>query len=223
MSHPIPFIILTHQRSGSNLLRRSLGKHPWIQSGAELFQRRSPDVKEAAVRGFSDPGAVRGAVGFTVHYDHFNTNPELLTLLAEWPGLRVISCHRLNMLRRYLSWLVAQQTGTYVSLYPTGKEPIPVKIDPREMVYDFQQRQLQEARIDRQLRQSLRLTLTYEMLSDHFPETMLQLQRFLNVPVMHLTPACDKLEQRTLREAISNYDELKALLQGSSWAEYFDE
>lgn len=225
---PTKFLILTHPRSGSNLLRRTLNTHPAICSQGELFNAglRGDKVKNTdsvLQRAFTCHDPAVQAIGFTLHYEQavykeINPLPKLLI-----PELRIIHLWRRNLLRRYLSKKVAMYTGTWVSLHRGNRAPRRIEITPEELDRDFSW-VTEQSRIGRDLfRNHQSCDVFYEDLSDRFEETIDNCERFLGVDPLPAMPACEKLETRTLAESIKNYKELKSHFATTPWAVHFDE
>ena len=68
-----------------------------------------------------------------------------------------------------------------------------------------------------------KMQVVYEDLCNNYESVMRDIQGFLNVPEVSLSPSTRKHPSYSLRETITNYDELKAYYSGSKWAEFFDE
>lgn len=69
-----------------------------------------------------------------------------------------------------------------------------------------------------------RLHFEYEQLATDLDGHWRRLQEFLDVPEEQLPELqLVKIENRTLREAIINYDELEAHFRDTAWEEHFNE
>ena len=124
----LPFVLISHLRSGTHMLRTALDSHPAIRVQAEPFNSNSRELPydfEMPSRVILDqwvypvlPTNIRAA-GFVLHtyhpwslraFPHLRSNPQwadVWSVLASWPGLHVIVLRRKNGIRRHLSQLVA--------------------------------------------------------------------------------------------------------------------
>lgn len=128
------FVIISHLRSGTHMLRTLLESHPALVCQTEVFNSDDPalpfplatpgkDILEQWVYRDFDP-AIK-SVGFVLQAYHpwglkafpgIRENPswgDIWDLLEAMPGLRVIHLWRENLLRRHLSHVMARQTGTW--------------------------------------------------------------------------------------------------------------
>lgn len=130
------YVIVTMQRSGSNMLGSILDSHPQIACFGELM-RRTPDwMLEKGYRGalkileVTDPEFRDDNVRFARPYDfvncafstqtkknikgfklHVEQHPEFLEKLFGDPEYSFIHLQRENVLAQYSSWKIAQVTG----------------------------------------------------------------------------------------------------------------
>lgn len=213
------FVIVSHQRSGTNLLRRTLRQNPEIHCGGEAF--KGPRDGRSTANRFLDAIAsdkpVRGCV---IHFDHFQEHPDLRDYLQNQLDLRVILLRRENALRRLLSWKVAQATQRYVSTEPETIPPPRVTITPQELIEDSQLRNAQEL----EFMTCCRLTaacVSYENLTTQMAIILQHVQWFLGTNAHILAPACERMETRPLSEAIENYDELARHFKGTQYEAWF--
>ncbi|MFV0442076.1 MAG: sulfotransferase [Planctomycetaceae bacterium] len=170
------------------------------------------------------------AVGFKVLHYQMKVNgafPKLSEQLQErLPGLRVVVLTRCNLLRQHLSHVMAHRVKQWHISDSSQRRPRPpVRFTPQELVHAFEyvqqteQELLELGRIAEDV-----LHVTYEQLVETFDGHWRKLQRFLDVPEEPLPELrLVKIEHRTLREAIVNYDELKAHFHGTTWESHFDE
>lgn len=170
------------------------------------------------------------AVGFKVlHYQMKVSGPfpRLHEQLQErLPGLRAVVLTRRNLLRQHLSHVMARRVKQWHIADASQRRPRPsVRFASQELVHAFEYVQ----QIERELLGLARMAeamlhFTYEELVGKLEGHWRRLQQFLDVPEESL-PALRlvKIENRTLREAIVNYDELKAHFRGTAWEDHFDE
>ena len=130
------FVLVSHLRSGTHLLRSSLESHPAIVCQSELFNSDDPNLPyplSTPTREILDRWAYRDhsseiqCAGFTLHAYHphglslvpeIRQNPnwaDIWDMLASMPGLLVIHLRRANLLRRHLSHVMARSSGIWHS------------------------------------------------------------------------------------------------------------
>jgi hypothetical protein len=133
------FVIVSHLRSGTHLLRTALESHPAIVCQTEVFNSDNPNLPyplstptsrilgDWVFRNFS-PEVER--VGFVLQVYHpwglkafpgIRANPvwgDVWSQLAAMPDLRVIHLRRDNLLRRHLSHVMARKTGNWHAWVP---------------------------------------------------------------------------------------------------------
>ena len=159
------------------------------------------------------------AVGLFLHrtQSRLGNRPHLWETLAAMPDLLIVSLHRRNLLRRYLSF----------ELRPRRSRPIPpsgkVLIDRHRLMEDFQHQKAKVDEFDRFFRDHPVFTVCYEDLCANWDGTMRGLQRFLDVPFRRVQPETPKLITETLPERIDNYAELQRELADTEWAGFFED
>ena len=170
------------------------------------------------------------AVGFKLlHYQmklagHF---PRLRDHMTErFPHLRAIVLTRRNLLRQHLSHVMAHRVRQWHIADVSQRRPRPsVRFEPHQLIHAFEYVERTEADLaDMAAAAQHQLHLTYEELVRDLDAHWRRLQRFLDVPEESLPDLrLVKIEHRTLREAIANYDELKEHFHDTRWAAHFDE
>jgi len=242
-----PFIILGEARTGSMLLRDLLGSHPLIFAGGEPFQDQydDGDQKQHAIATLPDGAALldllaqhplrflerflaladagERALGFKLFYSQLDRLPEVRELLVARGDLQVIHLRRRNALRRYLSLQRAVRSGIWFELARLPKPPPqPIRLDPAHCREVLEQTLRQERVYDRLFARHHRLELSYEELAAAPFAAAARTIAFLGLP------PCPRFELKLrksatdrLREAIANYDELKAALP--DWQACFDD
>jgi hypothetical protein len=98
-----------------------------------------------------------------------------------------------------------------------------VAVDPEAFARDAAEVERWRRRADEALASRPRLVVTYEELCAEFETVSARLLGFLGLPRRALRPAVSKLEERPLRQAVSNYDALQARFAGTPLAVHFDE
>ena len=187
------------------------------------------------------------AVGFVHHAYHpgvqrawpeNRANPawnSIWSFLKEIEDLKVIYLYRENLLSRHLSQLMALETGHWQAYStqkmaenegkpymakPTKQRPS-VEINPELLNDDFEETLQYRQKMTGYFLDKPSIGISYEQLCNNLPLISARVSTFLGVSVMNLQPTLEKLENRTLAEAISNYAELKQYFSNSIHAKYF--
>lgn len=226
-----PFVVLTRDRTGSNMLIQALDAHPQIAADYEIFSRlrgrRAADILARAYR--RQPFYIR-AKGFKIFYYHPQDAPgsPVWDMLAAVEGLHVIHLRRRNILHALVSSRLAYQTGIYgvrsdreAAEY---RDALPVlRFTPEELERDFQQTRNWEREGIARFDGRPRLDVSYEDMTADLPGQFARITDFLGVPPK--PPHTDFKKQRTrpLRDTVENYDTLKTHFQGTEWTAFFDE
>ncbi len=240
------FIILTTPRTGSSYLRQLLRSHPRVIGYGELFnpgkiEFNTPgfDNRNKALRRLRDRDPAtfletqifRGypahvaAVGFKVHYFHLDL-PRFRAAcdyLASLSGLLVFHLARRNLLRAYLSSVIMERTGVTGIMSPTERRAPRVALDPGECIRYFEDTVRQHAAYRSVFASARLVPVVYEDLKDDFHAETARLLAILGLEAAPLTAKTVLQEVRPLREAITNYDDLRAALSGTPWAEFCDD
>jgi hypothetical protein len=165
-------------------------------------------------------------------------------ILGGMDDLRVIRLVRRNLLRRHLSHIAARTTGNWHAwdaesvlkvthlcgppspeqIGPPPGPPPALRIDPDRLEADFLDVVRTRRFADEALRRRETLVLHYEDICRDYDGACRRVQQFLGAsPILDLRSAVEKLGQRSLAEAIANYEELKAHFAGTPWAEFFED
>lgn len=135
---PRKFVVITMQRSGSNMLDNILGEHPEVASFGELMRTTPAWMRKTGYRGalrnllkvnllfrldwirFAFPyafvnrvfalpyGKDKEVVGFKLHIGQHN---RFMRRLIHDPEYALIVLQRENILAQHSSWLIAEETG----------------------------------------------------------------------------------------------------------------
>jgi len=247
---PVRFIILTPARTGSNIIVELLNRQPgcfvgyetfadeviakghipWyfddqIPSDRELNELRKADPVRFLIRMY-EIAEERGfrTVGFKFTYFEGDVMPIIRDYLAADNSIRVIHNKRKQLLRRYLSLQRAREAGLWwVSAKDDKSVPLP-SISPRFMdcIWDFNYVECKEKEYDERFKDHQTLEVLYEDLAADPVRSAARIFEFLNLPPPeNLEIVSRKTGTDPLRDAIQNYDELKAHFQ--RWASFFDE
>lgn len=128
------FVIISHLRSGTHLLRTALESHPTIMCQTEVFNSDNPNLPYSLETPtqtildewvYKDIDATISHVGFVLHAYHphalavfagIRANPrwaDIWEILAAIPELKIIHLQRNNLLRRHLSHQQARESGQW--------------------------------------------------------------------------------------------------------------
>lgn len=212
----------------------------WINAVDHAKLRRRPDLAAlgtAPVKTLLDEYVWHdgyadgvGAVGLKVlHYQwkHDGPYPSLREQLRRrLPGLRVVVLTRRNLLRQYLSHVMAHRVKQWHIADAAQRRPRPrVRFTAKELLHAFDHCRLVEGELSEMAAAAeSSLQSTYEELVGDLPSYWRRLQGFVGVPGEPLSELrLAKIEDRTLREAIVNYDELKGDFRSTAYESCFDE
>jgi LPS sulfotransferase NodH len=186
------------------------------------------------------PGYLR-AVGFKLIYRQAGleslvrgetgdqeVSSELWSYLRSRTDIKFIHLIRENLLRKKLSWKIAQATGNWGTggapggTADSGGRPR-VTLDPEECRDAFSTEKQLQRTVEQHLGDHDVLQTSYESILDSPTGELERIQRFLDLEVENLQTETEKQEKRALEDAIANYSELYAELKDTPWARFFDD
>jgi LPS sulfotransferase NodH len=247
------YMITCPARTGSTMLVHLLRSHPDICSHSEVFTpNKITGITGTYLRKSREQGDFldrlsrererdtikflykivldlqgKKVVGFKLKHDEL-VLPEYRRLRDEIVSdvdFRIIHLRRKNLLRRYLSWYIANNV-THVTLAVEGQaipDMPPVRLDPRECQRDFETIQRREEEFNQLFARHPNFSITYEEILAGDPGKLASLLDFLGVSQRKLTTTTKRLGTDSLRSAIANFDELRCYFIGSPFAEFFEE
>lgn len=238
-------IILTTQRTGSTFLVWSLNSHPEIECAGELLIG-APDKPARGYRGafqklyklhsIIKTGAwlparrinrffADGEVGvrvFKVMYSHLKYPPSL-RYLQRHKEIRVIHLHRQNLLKLHVSQLLMPKRKRVQTTEPVA--PISVRVNPAEAITGMRQARKRHEYFASIFEAHSRLPISYETLIDgQFlnAETGRRICEFLGVAYQPMTAPQKKMNPKSLRDMVTNYDELAEAVSGTEFADMLE-
>lgn len=235
------FLILGHERSGSNLVVDALNAHPEVTCFNELFNAdpnrkvfaqafhgRAYEDGEDPVR-FLDQAVYIDtnvlAVGFKLFYTQARERPasRLWTYLTERPEIFVIHLKRENLLDVFLSTKIAIRTGVW--RVTEGQElpqtlP-PFDVDPREAELYFNRLVAHRAWAEEQFRDHPILSVDYDELTRDFDSVARSLFAFLGVSDATPQVRMKKMSRGVVQDQIANYTGVYRRFQGSIHERHF--
>lgn len=229
------FVIVSTPRTGTNLVIEMLNSHPDCFSGYEIFsdthvaKRHVPwylpdcqDEPQLCDLRLSDPLAflrrleeqtfAKGyqAVGFKLMYWEGERFPVVRDHVAADEEIHIIHVKRRNLLRRYLSYRMAERTGQWWAA--TGEEVLrtDIRLTLAEILADIAMVRSQQREYEQLLVGHPTLELYYEDLEQDLMGTARSLWRFLDLrPWETLNITSRKTGARSLEATLENYGELK--------------
>lgn len=247
------FLIVSPERSGSNLLGEVVGSHCSALFFGEPFnpdflrrgvfpermqwmdeQETLADLRASDIAGFyaaaTEQAAQRGytAIGSKLLYSHIDHTPDLCSYLKSAANLHILRLRRRNLLRRLVSERRAQVTGEWWRRKGTiPGTPLPrVTLSVSDCMRDFAAQEARQAEYAPLFKNHRVLDMIYEELALDPQSEAVRAQRFLGLSTdVQPTIWSEKTGLDTLREAIANYDELQPSLIAAepSYAAFFDD
>ena len=234
-----PFLILTRDRTGSNMLVEYLNSHPSIRCDYEVLAsldgRSGPAVVESIYG--KQPFHIK-AKGFKVFYHHPSgvdqaSVDETWASLQSIPNLRLIHLRRLNILEAAVSSKIAYESGVYGDLGNSNILNSRLR-DPKEtnsIIYPadklqsvFEKTRQCENQYPKRFSTCPSLEITYEALVSQPQAELSRICSFLDCNISsRLTTNFRKQRSKSLRSVLANYDELKEYFACSCWEEFFVE
>lgn len=224
------FIIVSHARSGSNLLLNSLNSHPNIIAEHEIFAAHNRQIGEnfhpILNNLFGERPETAKAVGCKIFYYHLNRDE--WQQISQIPGLKVIHLKRKNRLKMIVSMKVAFKTSQWgitdesERIDATQKQ---VYLDYDFLCNKFEDIESSEKTTEKLFKPAQIANVCYQDLVNQHENTLSSLFDFLDLPAFAVST--EKIEHKKqnpepLSQLIQNYDELKAKFANTPWASYFD-
>jgi LPS sulfotransferase NodH len=234
-------VILTTQRTGSTFLVECLDSHPAIHCAGELLNGQ-PDTQIAPPRGpfrylvkgarIARTGAwlphyrleqyYRGGLSpvrcFKAMYNQL-ARPFALRYLLDHREIRVIHLRRENLLSTHVSLLLMQKRRELQATQPVA--PLQIRVDPDRVIAAMRKAETCYLRFDHRFQGHRILNLTYESLFEGSrlrTETARRICDFLGVARKPMQSRIIKLNPRSLRDIVTNYDELAEALSNTEFA-----
>src|SRR5581483_6146488 len=247
------FMITGPARTGSTLLVHLLRSHPDICSHSEVFSpikitgltgthleksSNEPDFFERlSAERDRDPikflykialdSQGKKVVGFKLKHDEL-VLPEYRGLRDEIAGdsdFRIIHLRRENLLRRFLSWYIANHiTHLTLAVGPQNIPEVPaVRLDPYECQRDFETTLKREKEFRELFATHKSFSISYEELATGNNDKIFALLDFLEVRPRKLTTTTKRMGNDDVRAAIANFDELRSHFAGTQFAHFFED
>jgi LPS sulfotransferase NodH len=228
--NPVRFVILFIGRSGSTYLVDALASHPEMCTRWEgLLGGKGADVQHQRARKFftQPPDGGYLAVGFKTKLSDVKDHEGFAKMLDEM-GARIILLQRRNIVKHVVSWVNSERihdaTGRW-NLWNEENRLPPATID----VVKFDRRLEQVEKGKRALESYAEnvdlptLRLYYEDLLVDKQATLERIFSFLRVRFEPVRGRSIKNTSDDLKEAVSNFDELRSHYAGTPYEHMFDE
>jgi LPS sulfotransferase NodH len=229
-----PFVILFVERAGSTYLATALASHPEVLAAREQFaQLRQQGVTGAEqlawAREFWTPPLIGGhaAIGFKTKTVDVLDPDGFARLLGE-KRVVVIQLMRRNTVKGAISTINARQlhaaSGNWNLLSESERQP-PAPVDPDDLRREIARREEWDRELEHYVKSVARptLRLDYEDLLRDEASFMARVFDFLNVTPRRLEGKTLKNTSDDLRQAVPNFDALRAHFAGTPYEAMFDE
>lgn len=237
--------ILTTQRSGSTFFEQCLRSHPDIECAGEILNGQ-PDhpvppfrgplrkIRKALriartgawmpgrwIDGFYRRGTAKVRC-FKAMYDQLE-RPFAMRYLVGQEDIRVIHLRRHNLLKVHVSTLLMNKRFQLQATAPT--EAIWIHVNPEHAIEAMRRARRYYESFDLAFERHPRLQVSYERLFDGKylePDTCRRVCDFLGVPQFRMESELMKLNPESLRDMVTNYDELARALSATEFADLLE-
>lgn len=226
-------IILGRQRTGSSLLMRLLHAHPKIDMQSEVFRLlKGKSCRNVWNETFSKKLPWIKYAGFKLFYNHPDDSKdrEVWDILDSNTDVKIIHIKRKNILRTYVSKLVAVKTGAWNS----GQEN-DQKEDLDKKVHIDLNHCLNELRTIKKLEAEFNtdkypnheyIELFYEELVENTVDELNKLFSFLKIENQRIEKRKLDLKRQNpekMKNLVINYEEFEQAISNSEFAKLLDE
>lgn len=235
-------IILTTQRSGSTFLVSCLRSHPEVECAGEILNGQ-PDDPRPGYRGpfrqvvkavrilrtgawradrFMDAYFRRGTAKVRCFKAMYNqiARPFASRFLIENEDIRVIHLRRHNLLKVHVSTLLMNKRKQLQATAPT--ETVWIDVNPQRAIASMRKARERYESYDRAFERHPRLQVSYENLIDNngiTEDTRSRICDFLGIAQLPMMSPLVKLNPDSLRDMVTNYDELADAISRTEFAE----
>jgi LPS sulfotransferase NodH len=225
------FIVLSRSRTGSNLLISLLNSHPHIHAEGEIFAKlRRRNCKEVLAKAFAKQPWYINAKGFKIFYYHplDDRSCNIWDELQSLDDLYIIHLKRRNILRTLLSRKIARAQDVWAVSSDRQhsnlcKAQVSVSFTLDELNKGFKQTREWEEVGDKMFRNHPALSIDYEELVNDRTNTFRKVTEFLGVEYTQPKADLKKQNTKSMRETITNYDELKSAFFQTEWGIFFED
>jgi hypothetical protein len=223
---PIPFVLLFLGRSGSTYLIEALDSHPDIRAHGEditSWRVHPADGQLQCIRNFFEHMLAQPyqCTGFKIKLSDVEDQTGFRAIIIEL-NARIICLRRKNLIKQVLSWYNASRlynaTSNWNAYRPEDRvTTAQISLDAFE--YHLYQTEILDGELIRYVTDLQRPTLSlyYEDLLKDKDDVVRRTLTFLDAPIRLLQGSSIKNTEDDLRQAIRNFDELKARLTGTKY------
>ena len=218
------FAIVSTARTGSNFLSGGLKTSPSIRMYHEIFadhnRQIGRDFEKVFATVFQPESRSTKVVGFKVFYNHL-TEEEWQKLLF-YRDLKAIHLTRRNRLKTVISLEIAFKTGRWTKSRGSGRpEDKHLTLDPAKVLARLEQIEAGESATRARFADRQMLEVVYEELVRSPREVFATIGSYLGVS--DIDPDKIRLKRQNpeaLKQLITNYEEVKAVLKNTRFEEY---
>lgn len=233
------FVVISHGRSGSTLLTKSLDLHPDVSCPGEVFnaiESHRVAGRSGAYQDGDDPvafcreelfpieGETQPCCGFKLHFNQMRQDENALALwtwLESNTDIRVILLRRENLFDSYVSQQRAMAAGKWRRRpdQPVPEAYIrPIAIDPQHCLRNMRNSSRRIEETWACFQHHSRLQIAYENLAGSFQPTMDEVWAFLGVAPLRVDPPLARMNVVDHATGISNFAEICEALAGTEFA-----
>jgi hypothetical protein len=238
-------VILTTQRSGSTFLVQCMDSHPEIECSGEILNGQ-PDHPVPPYRGpfkkvwkglriirtgawmpgrWMDAFYRRGTAKVRCFKAMYNqlSRPFAMRYFAGNDDIRVIHLRRHNLLKVHVSTLLMDEREQIQATAPT--EAVWIRVDPAKAIASLRKARAYYESFDEAFARHPRLQVAYESLFDGpylQEETGRRICDFVGVAYHRMQSKLTKLNPESLRDMVTNYDELATAISATEFADMLD-
>ncbi len=223
------FIIISHARSGSNLLLQSLQNNPHISASDELFAghyRKNQESFDLIMSNlFSEKETQISLVGCKIFYYHLNEQ--------EWnkfvniSDLMIIHLKRKNFFRTLTSMKIASKTQKWGSTNKKSNIPLSqkvVKFNCENLKKRIEQIESWQIETEARFKNHKIHNIYYEDMISNPNVEIKELSRFLDLDTeLNFSPKLKKQNPESLSDLIENYQEIYSYFENTKWHDFLNE
>jgi len=219
----VKFIVMTRSRTGSNLLISLLNSHKNINAQGEIFRRLNGRNAQNILSGIFPKKSLHKCFGFKLFYYHpldssQNDYDLIWKQITSDRSIKIIHLTRENLLRVHVSRLIAGKTDDWANAKITNViKDKTVKVDPSELIKDIETTKNYILKTRRLFEHHDVLEITYEDLINNRQDTLDLILNHLNQERLMLQSDLIKQNPEKLDDLISNYNEVKEVIQNSKY------
>ena len=226
------FVILFEGRTGSSYLTEHLDSHPNIRAHMEILgplKNDPPIAQLQRTRKTLMPPVIgrHGAVGFKTKL-RILTDPDAFAELLKKLRVKIIYMQRRNKVKEALSEITSnilkQKIDNY-NIYDESQRVGAIHVDLKDFDWTIRFREEMDGKLNSYVSnlQLPTLPVFYEDLLLDLKKELRRIFSFLSVPYKKTGSKMQKHTQDDLRQALSNYDEIKAYYTSTKYQNMFDE